>query len=454
MRSLIFFVAVFALSLASCSNVPQSGEVTAADAVIDGHPAWIMQGNIYEVNTRQYTPEGSFRAFGRHLQRLKDMGVQTLWFMPIQPISQTDRKGPLGSYYAIANYTAINPEFGNMEDWKALVKDAQAMGFKVIIDWVANHTGGDHYWLKTNADFYVRDSVTGIPVSPFDWTDVKKLDYGNPRVADSMIAAMKFWVTETGIDGFRCDVAGELPQAFWSRAIRELRAVKNLFMLAESNDAWLHDAGFDATYPWDGFHMMRLIAKGERPAFAMDSIVRRLDSLYKPNALRMYFTSNHDENSWNGADWQTMPGAVHAPFAVLTQTIARSVPLIYSGQEEPFLDSLRFFYKDTITFGRYARAPFYRTLLHLRRDNPALAANAPFTKLRTGNDAALYAFERSAGGHRVLVVLNLGQTPQALQWGTAPTAGDWTNVFTGKKEAPGNGLQLEPWGYRVYQLRP
>ena len=453
MRSLYLFLVVFAFGLTSCSNVPQSGDVAAPGAVVDGHPAWIMQGNIYEVNTRQYTPEGTFRAFGQHLQRLKDMGVQTLWFMPIQPISQKDRKGPLGSYYAIANYTAINPEFGNMDDWKALVKNAQSLGFKVIIDWVANHTGGDHYWLNTNPDFYARDS-SGAAISPFDWTDVKKLDYNNPRVADSMIAAMKFWVAETGIDGFRCDVAAEVPKAFWTRAISELRAIKNVFMLAEANEAWLHETGFDATYTWDGFHMMKLIAKGERPAFAMDSIVRRVDSLYSPNAIRMYFTSNHDENSWNGADWQTMPGASHAPFAVLTQTIDRSVPLIYSGQEEPFLDSLRFFYKDTISFNRYARAPFYKALLELRSSNPALAANADFKKLSTTKDAALYAFEREKDGHRVLVVLNLAKDPQVLQWNTAPSAGDWTNVFTGKKETPINGLQLEPWAYRVYQVRP
>jgi alpha-amylase len=198
---------------------------------------------------------------------------------------------------------------------------------------------------------------------------------------------------------------------------------------------------------------MKKIAKGERNAKAFDSCLARLDTGYAPNAMRMYFTSNHDENSWNKADWQTMPGAVHAPFAVLTQTVARSVPLIYSGQEEPFLDSLRFFYKDTIAFGKFERANFYKTLLQLRRNNPALAANASFKRLSTSNDAAIYAYEREKDGNKVLVVLNLSAQPQEFKWASTPSANEWNNVFGGVKEPVGNGFGIEPWGYVVYELR-
>jgi alpha-amylase len=454
-----FLSFLFATSLlASCNNNPTvQGSATPVstegDAMQDGHPAWILQGNIYEVNVRQYTPEGTFRAFSQHLQRLKDMGVQTLWFMPIQPISKKDRKGELGSYYAIANYTAINPEFGTLDDWKALVKQAHELGFKVIIDWVANHTGGDHHWLSSHPDFYVIDSATRQPVSPFDWTDVRKLNYKNQQMTDSMIAAMKYWVRETGIDGYRCDVAAEVPAAFWTRCISELRKEKNVFMLAEANEAWLHQAGFDATYAWDEFATMKRVASGQRNALSLDSALGRLDTGYADNALRMYFTSNHDENSWNGADWKTMPGAVHAPFAVFTQTVARSVPLIYSGQEEPFLDSLRFFYKDTITFGKYERANFYRTLLNLRRNNPALAGTAGFKKLATSNDAAIFAFERERDGNKVLVILNLTKTAQQFSFREGPSAKEWTNAFSGNKEPVDLGFGIEPWGYAVYEIR-
>lgn len=442
------------LFLFACNNSTQVQSTTSTDtATIDGHPAWIEQGNIYEVNIRQYTPEGTFKAFEKNLDRLKDMGVQTLWFMPVNPISVKDRKGKLGSYYAVSSYTAINPEYGTMDDWKALVKEAHQKGFKVIIDWVPNHTGADHPWLTSHPDFYVLDSVTHQPVSPFDWTDVRKLNYNNPQLVDSMIASMKFWITESDIDGFRCDVATDVPKEFWSKCIPELKKMKNIFMLAESNAAWMHEAGFDATYTWDAFNMMKQVAKGERPAFGIDSVLWKVDSTYPKNAIRMYFTSNHDENSWNKADYGTMPGASHAPFAVLTQTIERSVPLIYSGQEEPFLDSVSFFYKDTITFSKFSRANFYKTLLNLRKNNSALAADASFKKLATNNDATMYAFEREKNGNKVLVVLNLSKQAQNFTWKDQPSEKEWNNVFAGNKEPVDKGFGIEPWGYAVYELR-
>ena len=196
--------------------------------LIDGHPAWIMQGNIYEVNVRQYTPEGTFIAFEKSLPRLKAMGVQTLWFMPINPISKIDRKGALGSYYAVSDYTSINPEYGTMDDWKALVKQAHEIGFKVIIDWVPNHTGADHVWLTTHPDFFVKDS-TGKPLSPFDWSDTRQLDYKNVVLEDSMINAMKFWITNSDIDGFRCDVAWNVPETFLAKMYPAVKGDEKYF---------------------------------------------------------------------------------------------------------------------------------------------------------------------------------------------------------------------------------
>ncbi len=453
MKRLLVLLAVVGL-LGAC----RSGSAPAFDpaayktdtARVDGHPAWIMQGNIYEVNVRQYTPEGTFQAFAKHLDRLKDMGVQTLWFMPVQPISLVDRKGALGSYYAIANYTAVNPEFGTLADWQALVDSAHAKGLKVVLDWVPNHTGADHYWLEKYPDFYERDSATGKAKFAFDWSDTRSLNYDNPVLQDSMINAMKFWLG-TRIDGFRCDVAGEVPKPFWQKAITALKAVNpGIFMLAESNDAWLHEAGFDATYTWDEFSTMKRIAKAEAPASVLDSAQAKL-AAYQPNALRMYFTSNHDENSWNKADYGTMPGDVHAPFAVLTQTWARSVPLIYSGQEEPFLDSISFFYKDTIGFGQFGRAAFYKQLLELRRANPALAANASYERLALGDPAQVFAYKRSSGQHEVVVVLNLSDKPVSFDWAGKPTGepamGEWQQALPGARASV---VALAPWGYVLY----
>src|SRR5258706_4175609 len=217
------------ITLTSCKLMPK--ETEAQDIkLIDGHPAWIMQGNVYEVNVRQYTPEGTLVAFEKHLDRLKDMGVQTLWFMPINPIGKVDRKGALGSYYAVSSYTAFNSEFGTIDDWKAFVKKAHGMGFKIIIDWVPNHTSADHEWLTTHPGFFVKDSV-GKAAVPFDWTDTRQLDYKNNEMQDSMIAAMKYWLKETAIDGFRCDVAWNVPGPFWTKCIGELKKIKkDIFM--------------------------------------------------------------------------------------------------------------------------------------------------------------------------------------------------------------------------------
>ncbi|HEY6504271.1 MAG TPA: alpha-amylase family glycosyl hydrolase, partial [Chitinophagaceae bacterium] len=430
-RVLLFVVIVSA----SCKLMPKEEEKKAEAAkFIDGHPGWIMQGNVYEVNVRQYTPEGTFKAFEQYLDRLKEMGVQTLWFMPINPIGKVDRKGVMGSYYAVSDYTAINPEFGTMDDWKTFVKHAHEMGFKVIIDWVPNHTSADHVWLTTHPNFFVKDS-TGKAAIPFDWTDTRQLDYNNNEMQDSMTAAMKFWLRETGIDGFRCDVAWNVPGSYWAKCITELKKVNsNIFMLAEGDKPYLHPSGFDATYPWEMFHMMVKVAKRERPAFALDSIKTRFDTLYPKNGLLLYFTSNHDENSWNKADYATMPGAIHAPFAVFTQTMYNTVPLVYSGQEEPFLDSLSFFYKDTIPFKNYGRAKFYTTLQELRKSNPALASNASFKKINVGDDNALYAYTREAGGKKVFVILNLSGKEQTIKVADASLHGEPYNVFMGAKE--------------------
>ncbi|WP_207494179.1 alpha-amylase family glycosyl hydrolase [Aridibaculum aurantiacum] len=438
----------------SCKNNANQTAATQNDTATQSAdaPEWILQGNIYEVNIRQYTPEGTFNAFAAHLDRLREMGVQTLWFMPIQPISVKDRKGTLGSYYAIADYTAANPEFGTMDDWKRLVNSAHEKGFKVIIDWVANHTGADHRWLQQKPDFFTKDS-TGNFIAPYDWTDVRELNYDNRELHDSMTASMKFWVTETGVDGFRCDVAGDVPDDFWKDCIATLQKEKQLFMLAEGDKPSLHTVGFHASYAWPMFSKMKEVANGSRPASALDSVIQHNNQEFPANAMYMYFTSNHDENSWNKADYGTMPGKVHEPFAVFTQTAKASIPLIYSGQEEPVLRKIEFFEKDPMTFNKLQRAPFYKTLLTLRKNNTALAADAAYRKLDAGDPAAVYAYVREKGGKRVLVVLNLSGKQQTVNIQDQALQGNAFNVFANANEEISSLKQLEPWGYRVYEYR-
>lgn len=415
------------------------------------HPSWIMQGNIYEVNVRQYTPEGTLNAFAKHLNRLKEMGVQTIWFMPINPISMVDRKGSFGSYYAVSDYTKFNPEYGTLEDFKKVVKTIHAMGMKVIIDWVPNHTGADNRWLTEHPDFFVKDS-TGKAAMAADWADTRQLNYKNTVMQDSMIAAMKYWITSADIDGFRCDVAWNVPGKFWSRCIPQLKAMKSIFMLAEGDSAYLPKSGFDAVYPWHMFHMMEKIAKGKRPAFGLDSIYLANEKMYPQNTIQMYFTSNHDENSWNKADYGTFPGIVHAPFAVFTQTMANSIPLVYSGQEEPVLRPLKFFDKDPMTFENFERADFYKTLLALRKRNVALSADASFKKINVGDEKAVYAYVRAKDGKKVFVILNLSDVDQAISVKDASLMGSAKNIFTGKNEnVSSKQWIMKPWGYAVFE---
>jgi alpha-amylase len=451
MKKFIIFL-VLQVFIFSCVFSQTSKPAAQKTGSVDGHPAWIIQGNIYEVNIRQYTTEGTLKAFAKHLDRLKAMGVQTLWFMPLNPISKVDRKGTLGSYYAVSDYTALNPEFGTMKDWFDLVKEIHQMGMKVIIDWVPNHTGGDNRWLTEHPDFFVKDS-TGKAAVAKDWSDTRQLDYSNPVMQDSMIAAMKFWLVNSNIDGFRCDVAWNVPGSFWQKCISQLKGIKNIFMLAEGDNAYLPESGFDAIYPWAMFHKMIEVAKGDRPAFALDSVQKQNAKMYPANTIQMYFTSNHDENSWNKSDYGTFPGASHAPFAVFTQTMANGVPLIYSGQEEPLLRPLQFFEKDPIVFRKFGRAKFYKTLLNLRKTNPALAVNASFLKINAGDENAIYAYTRQKGTHKILVILNLTDKEQTISLKDKALYGKPHNVFKGKPELLSDkSWKIEAWGYAVYDF--
>ncbi len=418
------------------------------------HPAWSGQSNIYEVNVRQYTPEGTFKAFEKSLPRLKKMGVQILWFMPITPIGIEGRKADttqLGSYYSVRDYKAINPEFGTMKDWKHLVNLAHSMGFKVITDWVANHSSPDNVWVTRHPDFYARDSAGNI-VIPFDWTDTRKLNYNNRELRDSMIEAMEWWVKQSNIDGFRCDYAEGPPADFWRECIDSLKKIKHVFMLAEGDKPYLHKAGFDETYAWNIMWATVDVAQGKKSLAYLDSVLNNNFESYPTNAYKLYFTTDHDENSWNGTEFEKYGNAYKA-FAVFTQTMYESVPLVYSGQESANKKRLKFFTKDSIDWDNYTLAPFYSTLLHLRKEDPALAADAAYKKIATGNDVAIFAYARTKGSHKVITILNLSNEPQRFTIDDKIINGSPLNIFLGIKEklSINHVFSMEPWGYIVYE---
>ena len=448
---LLFFTTLYSFSFAQ--KISQDGNI-GAESTSFLHPAWSEQSNIYEVNVRQYSKEGTFKAFEKSLPRLQKMGVKILWFMPINPIGIEGRKmtpSDLGSYYAVMNYNEVNPEFGTMKDWKGLVKDAHSKGFKVIIDWVPNHTSPDNPWIKSHPAFYQHDK-DGNTVYDNDYTDTRNLDYGNMEFRDSMISAMKFWINDTGIDGFRCDHIDPIPADFWKTCITELRKIKDVYMLGESEKPEFHYAGFDATYAWNIMWATVDVAQGKHNLFYLDSVLNRNFTDFPKNAQRMYFTTNHDENSWNGTEFEKY-GEAYKVFAVFSQTMYESVPLIYSGQEEPNKKRLKFFVRDPINWGKYSMAPFYSTLLHLRLKDPALAADAFYKKISTANDDAIFAYTRQKGTHKILVVLNLSSEPQHFTIKEKEVYGDPLNVFTHQKVKlfKNHVYEMKPWGYFVYE---
>lgn len=415
--------------------------------------AWVNDAVMYEVNIRQYTPEGTFKAFETHLPRLKEMGVEILWFMPIYPISEKNRKGTLGSYYSIRDYKAINPEFGNMDDFKALVNHAHEMGFKVMLDWVGNHTGWDNQWIFDHKDWYTQDSLGNvIPPDP-EWKDVADLNYNNKQMRHAMLDAMKFWVKDVNIDGYRCDYAGGVPTDFWETARLALDSIKPVFMLDENQDQMdLLNKAFNMNYGWSFHHLMNDVAQGKKTAHSMDSLLTVTASLYPKNTYSLLFTSNHDENSHNGTEYERLGEAVKT-MAVLTFTVP-GMPLIYTGQEAGLNKRLLFFDKDSVNWSNLDMQQFYHKLIQLKKEQPALwngAAGGPLTIVSTNLPKQVLAFTREKDKDQVLAVFNLSAQPVDAVLQVA-NPGEYKEYFTGetKKLEKGSTLHLNKWGVQIY----
>jgi len=418
------------------------------------HPEWSLNATIYEVNVRQFTPEGTFKAFETHLPRLKELGADILWFMPIHPIGVVNRKGSLGSYYSVRDYLGVNPEFGTLDDFKRIVAKAHEMGMYVLIDWVANHTSHDAVLVEQHPDWYVRDSV-GKLVSPFDWTDVAKLDYSKPELREYIINAMKYWVGEVGVDGFRCDVAAEVPTDFWNAAREELDKVKPVFMLAEAEKPELLEYAFDADYGWELHHLMNGIAQGKKTVLDLEHSLLKSATTYPKNTIKMNFITNHDENSWNGTEFERMGNAVRT-MAALSYMI-NGMPLIYSGQEVGFNRRLPFFEKDQITWDDpTAMSAFYQKLNQLKGESIVLASGekgADIFRVKSSNDVNVFAFIRENEMEKLFAVFNLSPLEQAITLEGDAYAGVYENYMKGDKRTfnLGDTIKLNPWEFSIFK---
>jgi glycosidase len=412
---------------------------------------WTRNIVLYEVNVRQFSDEGTFAGVTEALPRLKNLGVNVLWFMPIHPIGEINRKGELGSYYSIADYKAVNPEFGTMEDFKSLVDEAHKLGIYVMLDWVGNHSAWDNVIMSENPQWYQKDSL-GNFVSPYDWTDVIQFDYTVMPLWDYMVDAMKFWVEEAGVDGYRCDYPGQVPEEFWFRATTELNAIKPVLMLAEDEaNSNLLERAFDMNYAWGHHHLMNSVAAGKRAPVALDSMLQRELKYYPEDSYRLRFLDNHDENSWNGTVKERL-GDADKVFAAYIFTIP-GVPLLYNGQEAGLDKRLKFFERDPIEWKESELTDFYSTLVHLRTSHPALrhgTQGGSFEVIKTNNNKA-YVYRRVREDSAVAVILNFSANNTNVVITGSLEAEKYTNVFTGEEFelAKGTNVQLPPWGYLV-----
>ncbi len=417
--------------------------------------SWALRANIYEVNLRQYTKEGTLQAFAAHLPRLADMGVTVLWFMPITPISLKGRLGTLGSYYACSDYTSINSEFGTEQEFIAVVHAAHKLGMKVIIDWVANHTGQDHVWTISNPNFYIQDAH-GNFTERNGWSDVIDLNYDNQQMRTAMIDAMRYWVDTAGIDGFRCDMAHLVPLDFWIEARQALDAVKPLYWLAECEDTRYFEA-FDTTYAWAFMHASGSIHRHEPN---LNPVLEQL-KLYAsegPNTQKLFFTSNHDENSWNGTEYEKY-GVTAKAWAVFTATWG-GLPLVYSGQEIPNHKRLSFFEKDELDWSLQTKQPavhgFYKALFSLRAQNDAMVLGQP-EMLQTPYPNSIIAFIKKHQNNVVLVLLNISEHNRlAFEISHPLLSGNFEQIFSGLRFSFSGKekFELQAGEYLVYQLIP
>ncbi len=442
-KTILFALAIVAF--ASCSQ-----EITT-------HPKWAYESTIYELNTRQLTPEGTFAAAEAVLPTLRENGIDILWIMPCQPIGKLTRKGTLGSYYSIIDYCQMNPEFGTREDFEHFLQTAHDLGFKVILDWVANHTAPDSEWTK-NEGWHYRDSLGNLMVQ-YDWTDISKLDYHNQDMRNEMLRCMRWWMDSIGIDGFRCDVAGEVPTDFWNWAMADIRKDHpDMFTLAEDEDKAqeLTETAFDMYYGWTLHHLMNGVAQGKNSVEDLWAYFAKADSTIRPNAIRMNFITNHDENSWNGTEFERMGNSV--PLWSAFCYVVPGMPMIYTGQLSGNHHRLGFFEKDLIdTNPEYAQADLYKQLNQLRADNKALHSpeqGAPMMRIAADNEH-IFACVRHAEGkwcdNTVIAVMNMSGEEQTVTLDLTGYEGKY-DCICGKKitlEAT-QTFQLKPWEYKIF----
>lgn len=465
MKVKYLLLAAVAISAWQCTRVsetnnePQNQESTIVDFtpkeyVHVPHPEWSKNAAIYQLNIRQFSEEGTFAAAQAQLPRLKELGVDIIWLMPIHIIGQKNRKGSLGSPYSVKDYYSVNPEFGTLADLKNFVNAAHELNLYVILDWVANHTAWDNVLVDQHPDWYETDYKGDFRPTPWwDWSDIIDLDYSKPELRAYMIDALKYWVKETNIDGYRCDVAGFVPVDFWNTVRAELNTIKPIFMLAEWESRDLHAHAFDMTYAWSWNEAMHKICTGKADVNSLYIYYSWNESAFPKKAYRMTFVSNHDKNAWEGTMFEQFGDGLHA--AITLSVVGEGMPLIYNGQEAGNAKRLEFFEKDAIVWKDHEIGGLYKKLFALQKSNTALwhgEHGATMVKVPNNNEAKVFSFIRANDTHKVFAVFNFSNETQSIQFSETLHLGTYTNYFTNEAIAVNESfeLTLKPWDFKVY----
>lgn len=421
------------------------------------HPEWSKNATIYEVNIRQYTPEGTFKAFEKSLPRLKNMGIDIIWLMPIHPIGEKNRKGKLGSYYSVKDFKGVNPEFGTMQDFKHLVNEIHKLGMHVIIDWVGNHSAWDNDLAKTHPNWYTKNKDGNFQPTPwYDWDDVIDFDYDNPEFRKYMTGALKFWVKEANIDGYRADVAGFIPVDFWENARKELDQIKPVFMLAEWESRDLYKKSFDMTYSWTLFEKLQNATTQNKGIGGLVEYMAHDVGSVPRNAYRMAFTDNHDMNSWNGTPQKNFGDGLETAMAFCG--VVNGMPLVYSGQEAGLDRSLNFFDKDLINFSNLKYENFYKTLFDLKHRNQALwngKYGGEMIRITNNKMDKVVSFYREKGKDAVFPVFNFSNEEITVKLDTKYFQGNYVDAFSNEKIKVNDDftITLKPWGYKILEKK-
>jgi glycosidase len=417
------------------------------------HPPWCKNAVMYQVNTRQFSQQGNFKGVQAQLPRLKALGVDILYLMPIHPIGELHRKGSLGSPYAVKDYLNVNPEFGSLADFKALVQAIHQHGMYVIIDWVANHSAWDNVLVASHPHWYSRDYKGDFHPTPWwDWDDIIDFDFSHTALQEYMANAMCYWVEECDIDGFRCDVAGFVPTDFWVRVRQQLETIKPVLMLAEWESRDLHYEAFDLTYAWTWNESLHGICMGKLGIEKLFKYYSWHEKTYPRDAIKLTFVSNHDKNTWDGTEFEQFADGLHC--ALVLSFTGDGMPLIYNGQEAASPKRLAFFERDPIEWREHPISDMYRQLINLKKTNSALANGASGALMRhipNSVPSKVFSFVRQHANNKVFVLLNFSAQAQEVECFGHLHHGSYQAYFTQQNVEIGatSKIKLDAWGYSV-----